>query len=241
MEKVNRVYFTNSQHISNYYHCFVDFLPIIYVLYKKYDINEILFDAESRRIDFIKPIIFYLFDNKLKVEKIPSHLLESIEKSIDHNNTKWKCKINNDFAQYIRQFREKKQCEFNKILIKRNNRYICKEIISFLLNDHGFVEVELEKYNIIDQINLFYNAQYVIGSHGAGLTNMLFANKDTKILELNNGFNPKTYIRLSKFSECSYKAINSDSFSKLKHNYDLAKRSEFNMDLITFRKIFNNL
>jgi hypothetical protein len=239
METVNRVYFTNSKQISNYYHCFVDFLPVIYVLYKDYDINEIFFDVGSGKIDFIKPIIFYLFDNKLKAKKIPTHLLGSIEKSIDCNNIRYK--INNDFIQYIRQFREKKQYQFNKILIKRNNRYICKEIISFLLNDHGFVEVELEKYNVIDQINLFYNAQYVIGSHGAGLTNMLFANKNTKILELNNGFNLKTFTKLSKFCECSYKAINSDSFSKLKDNYDLAKQSEFNMDLITFKKIFNDL
>jgi capsular polysaccharide biosynthesis protein len=235
METINRVYFTNSKFISNYYHCFVDFLPIIYVFHKNFNVNEMFFDVATWKMDLIKSLVFHLFDNKLEVNKIPGYLRNRglITKALDYDLIKYK--INDDFIKYIRQFREKKEQKLNKILIKRHSRYISEEIVSFLLNDRGFVEIELEKYSFFDQINLFYNAEYIIGPHGAGLTNMLFADKSTKILELNNGYNPECFKKLSNFCECSFKVIYSDCFDKIE-NKDIARNCEFNMDLITFEK-----
>ena len=38
--------------------------------------------------------------------------------------------------------------------------------------------------SICDQINLFQSASHIIAAHGAGLTNVIFAPFDTKILEI---------------------------------------------------------
>jgi hypothetical protein len=49
---------------------------------------------------------------------------------------------------------------------------------------HGFEIVEAEKLPIGEQIRLFAEASVVAGPHGAGLTNIVFAPRGTRILEL---------------------------------------------------------
>src|SRR6478736_5721811 len=40
------------------------------------------------------------------------------------------------------------------------------------LAHHGFETIVLEEMSIVEQILLFQNAEFVIGTHGAGLTNL---------------------------------------------------------------------
>jgi hypothetical protein len=49
----------------------------------------------------------------------------------------------------------------------------------------GFRIVRLEDLNFIEQANLFYNAEIVVGPHGAGLTNIVFGPEDLRVIELN--------------------------------------------------------
>ena len=44
--------------------------------------------------------------------------------------------------------------------------------------------IELEKLTVAQQIGLFSGAKWIIAPHGAGLTNILFAPKDCRIIEL---------------------------------------------------------
>ena len=48
----------------------------------------------------------------------------------------------------------------------------------------GFVAVRLEDYALSAQIALFANAEMIVAPHGAGLTNMVYAGKRTKLVEL---------------------------------------------------------
>ena len=65
------------------------------------------------------------------------------------------------------------------------------EVEDFLVNE-GFLILELETLSLPEQIYCFYNAEVVIGSHGAGLTNLLYARVCT-VLEIfhcpNNNLN----------------------------------------------------
>jgi hypothetical protein len=64
------------------------------------------------------------------------------------------------------------------------------------LNKIGFVEIFAENLNIDEKINLFSNADIIIGSIGGGMANLLFSSKNTKaivlitpfFLEINNRF-----------------------------------------------------
>ena len=53
-----------------------------------------------------------------------------------------------------------------------------------LLKKYKFRKVYLEKMSIIEQVELFRKASHVIAAHGAGLTNILFAPADARILEI---------------------------------------------------------
>lgn len=45
------------------------------------------------------------------------------------------------------------------------------------LDRHGFRPVQLEKLSFLRQVQLFHDAEAVVAAHGAGLTNLLFANR----------------------------------------------------------------
>ena len=53
-----------------------------------------------------------------------------------------------------------------------------------LLKKHNFRKFYLEELNNMDQVQLFRTASHVIAAHGAGLTNVLFAPAEIKILEI---------------------------------------------------------
>ena len=53
-----------------------------------------------------------------------------------------------------------------------------------ILQRHGFIVVATEKLSLAEQIRLFRNAEVIIGPHGSGLTNMIYAAPGTPVLEL---------------------------------------------------------
>ena len=81
----------------------------------------------------------------------------------------------------------------NKIFINRkdanstdaaSNRFIInqKEVMQ-KLEDSGFRNLSLSDYSFSEQVDLFQNAKYIVGLHGAGFANIVFCKPDTKILE----------------------------------------------------------
>ena len=55
--------------------------------------------------------------------------------------------------------------------------------VEALLSGYGFQTVYLEGMSMADQILLFQSAEFIIGAHGAGLTNLLFCEPGTKVIE----------------------------------------------------------
>jgi hypothetical protein len=113
--------------------------------------------------------------------------------------------------------------------IKENN----KSNFSIFPNPvNSFVTIDMENYSYQEQIAICHNAQYVVGPHGAGLTNILFMKKNSTLLELSakddedffNGF----YI-LANMLEHNYLyqkcAIGQNSFIQDSHH------SSLNVDL----------
>lgn len=65
----------------------------------------------------------------------------------------------------------------NRVLINEN------ELIE-ALKSRGFIPIQLEKLSFGQQCELFANADFIIGAHGAGLTNIVFSSPKTIIIEL---------------------------------------------------------
>lgn len=55
-----------------------------------------------------------------------------------------------------------------------------------ILRQYGFEIVTCEQLTVAEQIALFAEATCILGAHGAGLTNLLFAQPGTKVIEIYN-------------------------------------------------------
>ena len=60
-----------------------------------------------------------------------------------------------------------------------------EELIT-LIKKHGFEIVEPHRLSYTEQVRLFSGCSCILGVHGAGLTNILFAPKGCKVLEIHN-------------------------------------------------------
>lgn len=59
-----------------------------------------------------------------------------------------------------------------------------EEALAEVMIDYQFDKVRLEKLTFQQQIDLFANADTIVAPHGSGLTNLVFAAPDAKVLEL---------------------------------------------------------
>jgi hypothetical protein len=75
----------------------------------------------------------------------------------------------------------------NRIYISRNDadvrRVSNEKKLVKRLNKRGFVDIELSNLSVQEQIKYFKNAKYIIGPHGAGLTNIVY-NTNGTVIEL---------------------------------------------------------
>lgn len=66
----------------------------------------------------------------------------------------------------------------------RGRRLVDEDRLLSLLKRHGFEIVEMERLDLGAQIALMTRAKVVLAPHGAGLTNMLFCQPGTRIIEI---------------------------------------------------------
>lgn len=75
---------------------------------------------------------------------------------------------------------------FRKIFISRkycnNKRLENYERVEQIFMNFGYEIIHPEKMSFKDQLKVFSEAEYIAGASGAGLTNILFANKDAKFI-----------------------------------------------------------
>lgn len=109
---------------------------------------------------------------------------------------------------------ESKQFSFSsRIFISRPKtvgRYIINEddVLEALI-PFGFVAYTLENLSFSDQVRLFSQAEIVVSAHGAGLTNMIFA-QNLIVIELFGSFGIPTLFLLAKALGFQYGCLLSD-------------------------------
>ena len=100
-----------------------------------------------------------------------------------------------------------------------------------ILQHNGFQTVFLEDYSLEEQIILLSEAKVIISAHGAGLTNIIFMNKETTVIELkayNNDY--WCFYSLARLSGLKYKYLlcESDHYNHRNANIrvDISKITE---------------
>ena len=104
----------------------------------------------------------------------------------------------------------------NKIYIDRSettnnfqpSRFISNEdeIKKYLLKNN-FILAKLHEMKFSEQIDLFYNAECIIGLHGAGLANLVFCKPGTRIIELINTNTGSMYEIIAQKNNLNYTSI----------------------------------
>jgi Capsular polysaccharide biosynthesis protein len=69
------------------------------------------------------------------------------------------------------------------------------------------VPIKLHEIKFTDQINLFYNAEHIVGLHGGGFANLAFCKKETQVIELRSSTAGTPIENLAKKNNLNYEAI----------------------------------
>ena len=237
LKKVNGNVFNLTQGASgynNYAHWLLDIVPKIKILSLVYNLKNIDYFYFSKLNRFQKETFKILKLNSIKIIDSKSNKHCLIENLIfcthpnyfkgtisdAHSNIpKW-------IIRYLRKTfltaADKKIEKHKKIYIDRSDsRYNhCKIIndseIKEYLKNQGFQIIRLSKHSLKKQVSIFKSCNYVIGPHGAGLANLIFCKRKTKVLEIKNIGHPnKVYQKISKLNKLKHRFI---MLKKIKNN-----------------------
>ena len=94
-------------------------------------------------------------------------------------------------------------------------RYIVNETeVINLLKKKNFVTVRLSDLNFQEEIKLFNEVEIVVGLHGAGLSNLIWCNKNSKIIELKNKHTNNVFENLAQQNNINYKSLKYEPIEK---------------------------
>ena len=176
-----------SPHIYSYYHLLTDLLPHLIDTPK----NPVLV-PEFMPLSFIEFLKKAQFDVKILPKRtVKVKQLYIPEMGLPEWNSGKVKKIQNFFENLIPEnslVGSNDSIPLNRIYVSRRlavRRHLSNEDEFLpLLKKHKFRKVYLEQMTITEQVKLFRTATHVIAAHGAGLTNVLFAPANARILEI---------------------------------------------------------
>ena len=242
----------------NYYHWLFDVLPRLFILKNKINIETIdYFLLPNIELKFQKESLDLLEipENKRISSQRFRHLSADEILSVDHpyvflNDP---TKDADNIPEWIINFYKneiKKKVQINKeqkkIFIDRSDsssnikdlRVINNENdVKKMLISKGFEIFKLSDLSFSKQIELFHNSKTVIGLHGAGLSNILFCQPDTKIIEIKPSHVGRMYEMLGIKLKLNY--INLTSMTQNIKIDQPNQLGDINVDLTKLEKLIN--
>jgi hypothetical protein len=182
-----------SRYQSNYFHWIFDILPRINLIEtQNISIDRIYvqcsFEFQKRTLN----LLGYNENSIINSDNIKiiraNNLVVSSMPGIPGTVPTWACQFLRE--KYIPQISKSKSENINacKIYISRKKafyrRVINEDKVEFILKDYGFISVDLNELDFLEQVKLFQHAKYIVAPHGAGLSNIVFCNHNVKVLEL---------------------------------------------------------
>lgn len=237
--------FTNCRQGVTYFHWLFNILPKIHLVEKsglKFD--KLYIECQKSFQEETINLLGYksnqtIDSSKCKYLSASQLIIPSLP---DFNQpariTNWSCNfLRQKFLTLSSSTADFSEGKHKRIYISRaattSRRITNEREVIHLLQKYDFSAVRLESLTFLDQVSLFKNANFVIAPHGAGLSNIVFCSKGTKVIEI---FSPKfinlCYWYLSSEVELDYyylfgegKAINyyDSQFNKEDIEVDLNK------------------
>ena len=211
---------------NNYAHWMLDVLPRIKLLLSKMLISEIkniyvtkLNKFQNQSFSFLGLKSFKIIDPNIfrhvKADQIISvshpYYFKKTWFYAQSNLPSWIIKfLRNDISKKVKS----KKKSYKRIFIDRSDslqnhsKLINNNEVIKYLKSKRYKCLRLTELNLKDQISIFKNCNTIIAPHGAGLTNIAFCKKNTKVIEIIPHDN-KNYLfkRISKINKLKYKSI----------------------------------
>jgi capsular polysaccharide biosynthesis protein len=209
-KEIENAIFAIDNWSDGYFHWFTDVVPRILVAQKTENNSntELVLPKNLEKYDFVQStgiklnqkLRFYEDNQVYKIKKLilPSTIAESgnYDKELMQDIRKLFAlhvvvgKDTNNGKELFTQTENHQQTNSKKIYISRQKSRYRKinneEQVQNLLKKYNYEIHYFEDYSFEKQIELIQKTVSLIGLHGAGLTNMLFMNPTTKILEIRN-------------------------------------------------------
>lgn len=194
VDAASRVWITYNAGWYNYYHWTVQAMFSTYIALTDFDETRDVFVFPSLTVN-AKELLSYVIGGDVDSPKylIPDFPHLSINRATLINSTYHSFAFNpssrlGDFASHVKGRCPTQKMEARKLYVSRKDsprRSIENEdeVIRYL-EARGFVSLELSRLTVAEQINVFASVDVVVGSHGAGLTNTIYCDQSTRVVEL---------------------------------------------------------
>ena len=177
----SNIFVLGSSSVDNYYRNLITFLPRLLFIQEK-TINLAIHRNSSNKLRlFIEQLcsemsinvkFTYLDDGFYKFNK--SYIPQFFDKKTS--------------IKILNQLKSPSSNKKEKLFISRQNcksRNLVNEgDVSKILKKNGFRILDMNDFNIVEQIKLFSHAEVVVSATGSALTNLIFCNPLTKVYEI---------------------------------------------------------
>lgn len=184
-------YFTIHTPWFGYFSWLTTYLPKLLLANKNYPDAIVLIPEEWNKVAYVSDTLALFPEIKKKV--LPNDHHAFVERFVLTENRPWTSvfypeQIDQVRAIFTPQLHTVQLSPIKRIYVSRkkaNRRKIVNETeVLDILKTNGFEEICFEDYSILEQVFLMQNAEMLVSMHGAGLTNILFMNPHSKLLEL---------------------------------------------------------
>lgn len=190
----DRTYLAIHHPWFNYYHWICESIFRLWMVREQIDKFVLVLPEYYKNADFImgslEPFniknIFYIPDGmSLMVKNLCLPQIKQVCDSYDSNQLK---EVSSFYRNYV-LFEKKALFEqTDRLYVSRelaSRRTVINETeIQAIVKKHGFTIFHPENFTFLEQVAVFSQVKYLVGTHGSGLTNLLFMQENTSVLEL---------------------------------------------------------
>lgn len=210
---------------GNYGHWMVDGVGLLYLALREYSIDDIdWFLVPVLRYDFQKESLLAMGIPEHKIIELPALSCFSFESLICASAPRGhsSCVIPGWLIDGYRKalLPVQSSSKTRRLYISRRDansrKFVNEGEIVHLLENFGFEIVELSQYSFVEKIELFANADLIVGLTGAGLTNLMFCSENTRVIEIfPTSYVTYFYAGMAGYLKLDYRALIFENHSVL--------------------------
>ena len=182
----------------------------------------------------VKKLYYLTCPNIIPPNYLETINIESNQNLFDLDNIAF---LRNRFLEMVAPINTSKKIFISRKGSSERRKYNEKEVTNFLIREE-FQTINPAEHSMAEQISIFNNAEIIVGATGAAFSNILFCNKNCKIICLTNyKIDISIFSTLASFVEVNMTYL-FDKKLKLEKSSDI--HSDFSIDINELREALNN-